>query len=873
MPELRPIVIRGARAHNLKNVSVTLPAGRLVVVTGVSGSGKSSLAFDTLYAEGNRRYLESLSTYARQFLGEMKRAECDRIDGLSPAIAIEQKTVAKNPRSTVGTVTEIYDHLRLLWARVGRAHCPKCDRPLERATPSDVVERILEAPGRKSTFLAPMVRGEKGTFSKSIERLRREGYQRIRLDGVLHDLTDLPQAQKTVRHDLDCVVDVFTPTTERRARVAEAVERSFRLAGGLVILDAEGGAERAFYESAICPKHGTSSPELDPKHFSFNSPHGACPRCDGLGVLLGELPPRDRFGRRKIELHIEWEEFLNLPPCPACGGARLAPIPRHVRVASKRLPEIARMPMEDLDDFLAGLKWSPREAMIAERILEESRARLAFLKNVGLGYLTIDRAAATLSGGEAQRIRLAAQLGSRLQGVLYCLDEPSIGLHPSDTERLLATLEGLRDLGNTVVVVEHDQETIERADWVVDIGPGAGRHGGTVIAEGTPETIRRSERSLTGAYLSGRRRIEVPATRRTPRGFFTLAHAARNNLKDLTVRFPIGTLVSVTGVSGSGKSSLVLDTLLPALHKTAGAENLSGHEVFEKTVVIDQAPIGRTSRSNPATYTGIFTHIRELFSRTPEARARGYEGGRFSFNVKGGRCGACDGAGSILVEMHFLPDVHTPCEKCGGARYNPETLEIKYRGKNIADVLAMTVEEALEFFTNHTTIRRGVEMMRDVGLGYLTLGQGAPTLSGGEAQRLKLATELQRVSHGKSLYLLDEPTTGLHFEDIRCLLGVLDRFADRGDTVLVIEHHPDVIAHSDWVIDLGPGGGNKGGEIVAEGPPEAVADARTFPRSLTGRSVREVLDRAPRAARGGRSDGRPVGPRAESKRRKKPARA
>jgi excinuclease ABC subunit A len=941
------ILIKGARAHNLKNINVFLPHNSLIVITGVSGSGKSSLAFDTLYAEGQRRYVESLSTYARQFLGQMDKADVDSIDGLSPAIAIEQRTTQRNPRSTVGTVTEIHDHLRLLWARVGVAHCPKCGREVVAMPPERITDSILgSAAGSKVMILSPIASGKKGTFRKELADLKRQGFTRLKIDNEVVRAEDVLELKKTFRHDIAVIVDRIVANSENRSRIQDAVEIALKAGQGLVAVETEGAAAvpRAIYsEHAACPDCGIGIEPLDPKHFSFNSPHGACADCAGLGVhfevdpekvvgdpdlsikegaLLpwGENPHLKWYGKvlyrmaidekfdigapwkslpRKIretivtggggatkEYEISWksqkitakvktkfecvvdnltrryrettsgyirewiEGFMSMRTCSSCRGERLKPTSRAVRVSGVRLAELLHYTVDEVDGWLTSIALDVTRTRIAERVIGELRSRLGFLTEVGLGYLTLERNAATLSGGEAQRIRLATQLGSRLRGVLYVLDEPSIGLHPADTEALLRTLKDLRDLGNTVVVVEHDRETIEAADHIIDMGPGAGRHGGEITAEGTPREIEASKFSLTGAYLSGRKRIEHNETPRAARGELTIAGVRTNNLKKVTVAVPLGQLVCVTGVSGSGKSSLIMDTLVPAILRKLGMsaeppgpfDSLKGVENIEKLISIDQSPIGRTSRSNPATYTGVFTMVRDIFAMTRDARERGYKPGRFSFNVKGGRCEECHGDGTKTVEMHFLPDVYVPCEVCHGRRYNRETLEVKYKGKSIADVLEMTIEEAREFFAPVPGIKKWLEMLFEVGLGYLQLGQSAPTLSGGEAQRLKLASELGKSSKGRTLYVLDEPTTGLHLEDIRVLIRVLDRLVDRGDTVLVVEHHPDVMTHSDTLIDLGPGSGVKGGEIVVIGTPREVA---AEPRSLTGKTLRIMLGDSP----------------------------
>ncbi len=938
------LVVRGAREHNLRDVTVELPRERLVVFTGISGSGKSSLAFDTIYAEGQRRYVESLSAYARQFLGLMEKPDVDAIEGLSPAIAIEQKTISRNPRSTVGTVTEVYDYLRLLWARVGVPHCPECGRAVERQSATQIVDRILGLPGgTRVEVLAPLVRGRKGEFRELFEKARKEGFVRVRVDGTTHDLSDPPKLNRYENHDVSVVVDRLVVREDDRSRLADSVETALRTSGGTVELLEHGGgdapASHLFSESHACAHCGTSIPELEPRQFSFNSPYGACPECDGLGtrrevsaelvvadpsisilegVILpwgepsghlkssvlpalaeayefdpkrpwGTLPQEVRdailFGSGKMKILFPyrrggkdrsyteaWEgvvpgvqrryaetssdavreqlsEFMTALPCGACGGTRLRPASRSVTVEGRSLGEIGELSVGDALAFFEGIH--PGEgafARISAPILKEVRDRLRFLDDVGLRYLTLGRSADTLSGGEGQRIRLATQIGSRLVGVLYVLDEPSVGLHQRDNDRLLDTLKALRDLGNTVLVVEHDEDTIRAADWVVDLGPGAGVHGGEVVAEGPPEVVAASEASLTGAYLRGERRIEVPAARRpaSPERALVVRNARGHNLKGVDAAIPLGCFVAVTGVSGSGKSSLVNETLYRALarhfHRARDLplshDGLDGLDGIDKVIEVDQAPIGRTPRSNPATYTGVFTPIRSLFAELPESQMRGYAPGRFSFNVKGGRCESCSGDGLVKIEMHFLPDVYVPCDVCRGKRYNRETLDVQYRGKTIADVLAMTVEEALAFFQPVPKIREKLQTLSDVGLGYLRLGQAATTLSGGEAQRVKLATELSKRATGRTLYILDEPTTGLHFEDVRVLLDVLHELVDRGNTVVVIEHNLEVVKTADWVLDLGPEGGSGGGRIVAAGTPEAVA---ANPASVTGRYLEAMV--------------------------------
>jgi excinuclease ABC subunit A len=934
----REIQIHGAREHNLRGIDVRIPRDRLVVITGLSGSGKSSLAFDTIYAEGQRRYVESLSAYARQFLEQMSKPDVDAIEGLSPAISIEQRTVGRNPRSTVGTITEISDHLRLLYARVGEPHCWSCGRPISSQTVQQMTDRILElSEGTRVQILAPVIRGRKGTYRKELESFRKQGFARVRVDGELRELSDEIRLARQVAHDIDLVVDRVAVRPAARSRVADSLETALGRADGLAVVDVGPGREDwLLSEKNACVVCGLSFPEIAPRLFSFNSPRGACPECSGLGTLdafdpervvpdaerpladaiepwgRGRRRPRyyaqlvaalaEHFGvstdtpwrelpaaaRREI-LHgtrepisfelarggrrrrvrrgwdgvlgelarrrdaggdaarAELARYTTPQPCPACGGARLRPEARAVTVGGLSLPELSALPLSRVADWLDGLALPPRQAAVAERVLREIRERLRFLAEVGLDYLALDRPAASLSGGEGQRIRLATQVGSSLLGVLYVLDEPSIGLHARDHRRLLASLERLRDQGNSVLVVEHDEDTIRAADWVVDMGPGAGIHGGEIVAEGAPEAIAADPRSLTGAYLSGRRAIPVPAVRRAPGPrSLVLRGCSEHNLKGIDFRLPLNLFVVVTGVSGSGKSTLVNDTLHRALAgRLHGAKQpagrfdaLEGVGHLDKVVDVDQSPIGRTPRSNPATYTGAFDAIRRLFSQVPESRVRGYGPGRFSFNVKGGRCESCRGDGLLRVEMHFLPDIFVTCEVCRGRRYNRETLEVAYKGRTIADVLDMSVEEALVFLENVEAVRRPLQMLHDVGLDYLHLGQPATTLSGGEAQRIKLSRELARRSTGRTLYILDEPTTGLHFADVEKLLGVLLRLVELGNTVLVIEHHLDVVKTADWVIDLGPEGGEAGGAVVVEGPPEQVA---AHPTSHTGRVLRRLF--------------------------------
>ncbi len=939
------LVVHGAREHNLKDVTVRLPRNSLICITGLSGSGKSSLAFDTIYAEGQRRYVESLSAYARQFLQMMEKPDVDSIEGLSPAISIDQKTTSRNPRSTVGTVTEIYDYLRLLYARVGRPHCPICGRPIAGQSLDQIVEQVLALePGTRFTVNAPVARDRKGEFKDVLEELRRDGFTRVKVDGEQRLLEEPIELDKKFKHTIEVVVDRLVMKADLRQRLTQSIETATSLADGLVAIDlVDAGEQLVFSENFACPEHGVSLPELEPRIFSFNSPHGACPRCTGLGAQLeidpdlvvpdsslsigdGALIPwavgnggfyesviqavaeryeidldtpwselteeqqgyflygtggervyvtyRNRMGRRRqytmafeglvSSLQRRYretdsshqreriEEYMSFRPCPVCKGARLKPEVLAVTVGELSIHGFTKMSVTRALAFLDGLELTRTEELIGHRIVKEIRERLTFLDNVGVGYLQLDRAAKTLSGGEAQRLRLATQIGSQLVGVLYILDEPSIGLHQRDNGKLIDTLERLRDLGNTVLVVEHDEQMMRSADWLVDMGPGAGEHGGEVVAEGLAKKIERTKGSVTGQFLSGERRIAIPPRRTEDRGRFTVHGAAMHNLKGIDVEFPVGKFVCVTGVSGSGKSTLVNEIVYKALAnrlnrmrvKPGDHESVEGIECFDKVIDIDQTPIGRTPRSNPATYTDLFTHVRELYSLTPEAKVRGYKPGRFSFNVRGGRCETCKGDGTIKIEMHFLPDVYVPCETCHGRRYNRETLEVRFKGKSIADVLEMSVEEALRFFAKIPKLRRRLQTLHDVGLDYIKLGQPATTLSGGEAQRVKLAAELSKVATGKTLYILDEPTTGLHFADIEKLLEVLQRLVDSGNTVLVIEHNLDVIKQSDWIVDLGPEGGEAGGELIVAGTPEDVAEVE---ESSTGQFLRQVLD-APAAA-------------------------
>lgn len=935
------IIIHGARAHNLKNIDITIPKNKLVVVTGLSGSGKSSLAFDTLYAEGQRRYVESLSAYARQFLGQMDKPDVDSIDGLSPAISIDQKTTSHNPRSTVGTVTEINDFLRLLWARVGIPICPNDNIPITSQSPEQMVDRVLELPERtRLQILSPVIRDKKGTQKKVFETIKREGFVRVQVDGETYDLDSVPELDKNKKHTVNVVIDRIIIKEGIRSRLFDSFESALRLSDGYAIADVIGGDPIPFSEQYACPICGFTVGELEPRLFSFNAPTGACPECEGLGLKLevdidlvvpdrtktlkeraivpwnpissqyypqmleqfcksvgidmdtpfNKLPKKQQqqilYGNGETPFHFHYEndfggirdvdvpfegvinnisrryretnsdftreqmrKYMTELPCPVCHGYRLNQRALAVKIDGRNIGEVSALSISDSLEFFKSIKLSAQKNEIAKPILKEIIDRLTFMKNVGVEYLTLSRSARTLSGGEAQRIRLATQIGSNLSGVMYVLDEPSIGLHQRDNDRLIESLKAMRDLGNTLVVVEHDEDTMRAADYIVDIGPGAGENGGQVMAAGTPKQIMRSRKSLTGQYLSGKKFIPVPQERRGGNGKkITITGAAENNLKDITVDFPLGEFICVTGVSGSGKSTLVNMILKRVLAqklnnnsaKPGKYKSISGVENIEKVINIDQSPIGRTPRSNPATYTGVFDDIRELFAQTNQAKMRGYTKGRFSFNVKGGRCEACRGDGIIKIEMNFLPDVYVPCEVCHGTRYNSETLEVEYKGKNIAEVLNMTVSEALEFFSAIPKIKRKLQTIEDVGLGYVHLGQPATTLSGGEAQRMKLAAELHRQSHGKSFYILDEPTTGLHMDDIKRLLAVLQRLVDMGNTVLVIEHDLDVVKSADWLIDLGPEGGAGGGNVVATGTPEQVAEVKG---SYTGKYLKEMLER------------------------------
>ncbi len=936
------IKIRGASEHNLKNINLDIPRDELVVLTGLSGSGKSSLAFDTIYAEGQRRYMESLSSYARQFLGQMEKPKVESIEGLSPAISIDQKSTNHNPRSTVGTVTEIYDYLRLLYARIGIPHCPKCGREIKKQTVDEMVDIIMKLPERtKIQLLAPVVRGRKGEHSKLIDRTRRSGYVRIRIDGNMYDLSEDIKLDKNIKHNIEIVVDRIIIKPDIEKRLTDSIETVLQLSGGLMTVDVAEGKPLTFSQNFACPDCGISIEEIEPRSFSFNNPFGACPECYGLGykqefnidlmipdqslslnqgaisvmgwqssgqkgsythAMLEALSESYGFsldtpfkdlpediknvilygtGGRKVRVHYEskfgrgnihdvafeglmentnrrykesysaemkaaYEEYMSKITCPLCKGQRLKASSLSVTVGNKNIFEMTDCSIENFRKDLDALDLSSMQHKIGDQIIKEIRARVSFLIDVGLNYLTLSRATATLSGGEAQRIRLATQIGSGLVGVAYILDEPSIGLHQRDNDRLLATLKHLRDLGNSVIVVEHDEDTMRAADWVVDIGPGAGEHGGRVVAQGRAEDIMKCPESLTGQYLSGKMKIEVPSVRREPKGYLRVLGAAENNLKNIDVDIPLGVFTCVTGVSGSGKSSLVNEILYKTLARRLNrakiipgkCRDIVGTEMLDKVICIDQSPIGRTPRSNPATYTGVFDLIRDLFAATPDAKERGYGKGRFSFNVKGGRCEACSGDGIIKIEMHFLPDVYVPCEVCGGKRYNRETLEVKYKGKSIYDVLDMTVEEALEFFKNVPSIERKIRTLYDVGLSYIKLGQPSTELSGGEAQRIKLATELSKRSTGKTIYILDEPTTGLHFADVHKLIQILHRLSEGGNTIVVIEHNLDVIKTADYIIDIGPEGGAGGGTVIAKGTPEEVADN---PVSYTGKYLKPYL--------------------------------
>ena len=941
MPQ-KNIIVKGAREHNLKNVDVEIPRDKLVVFTGLSGSGKSSLAFDTIYAEGQRRYVESLSSYARQFLGQMEKPQVDYIEGLSPAISIDQKTTSKNPRSTVGTVTEIYDYLRLLYARIGIPHCPVCGREISRQTVDDIVDSVLELPeGTRIQVMAPIARGKKGQFVKELESAKKDGYVRVRVDGIIYDLSEKIELDKNKKHNIEIVVDRLVVKDSIRSRLADSIETATGLSDGILLVDVIDGEEKLYSLDYACPEHGVSIEELEPRMFSFNNPFGACPTCSGLSVFMkpdpdlivpdknlslrqgaikasgwnnadggtiaqmymegiankydftldtpfkdipadgvdaimygtkGEklkLTRRNEYGtgsymtafegicnnieRRYKETTSDWsraelEQCMSTVKCSECHGARLRKESLCVTVGGINIDEFANKSIVKAIEFLDSLTLTDREQMIAKLIVKEIKDRLTFLRSVGLGYLTLARSSASLSGGESQRIRLATQIGSSLVGVLYILDEPSIGLHQRDNEKLLNTLRNLRDIGNTLIVVEHDEDTMRAADYIVDVGPGAGIHGGNIVCTGTAEDIMNCKESITGQYLSGRKKIPVPAKRRKGNGkSLKIIGARENNLKNIDAEIPLGEFVCITGVSGSGKSSLIneilykrLVTELNGAKKVAGAHtDILGIDNLDKVIAIDQSPIGRTPRSNPATYTGVFNDIRDLFASTAEAKARGYKANRFSFNVKGGRCEACQGDGIVKIEMHFLADIYVPCDVCKGARYNRETLEVKYKGKNIYDVLEMTVEEGLEFFSSIPKIKRKLQTLYDVGLGYVKIGQPATTLSGGEAQRVKLSTELSRRSTGKTVYILDEPTTGLHTADVHKLIEVLHRLVDNGNSVIVIEHNLDVIKTADWILDLGPEGGDEGGEIIAQGTPEQVAATEG---SYTGQYLKKLLN-------------------------------
>lgn len=934
------IIIKGAKEHNLKNVDLELPRDKLIVMTGLSGSGKSSLAFDTIYADGQRRYIESLSSYARMFLGQMEKPNVESIEGLSPAISIDQKTTSKNPRSTVGTVTEIYDYLRLLYARIGIPHCPVCGKEIRQQTVDQITDRVMELEkGTKIQIMAPIVRGRKGEYAKELESIRKQGYVRVRIDGIMYDVSEQVKLEKNKKHNIEVVVDRLVVKDEIKSRLTESIETAGTLSGGIVFVDVVGQEELHFSQNYACPEHGISIEELNPRMFSFNNPYGACKRCTGLGFYMSIdedliIPDRDlsisenaikasgwnyapgtmaqmymdglanHYGfsvdvpikdlpehainlvlygsnGEKFPVHRPWEggkseyltdfegivnnlerrfretssqyskdeisDYMSEVECPECHGQRLRKEALSVTVSGKNINDFCNMSVTQALDFANKMELTARERMIADQILKEIRSRLGFLQSVGLDYLKLSRASSTLSGGESQRIRLATQIGSSLVGVLYILDEPSIGLHQRDNDRLIATLKELRDVGNTVIVVEHDEDTMRAADYLVDVGPGAGVHGGEIVAAGTVDDIIRSERSVTGQYLSGKMKIPVPVQRRKQDGrFLTIHGAAENNLKNIDVNIPIGLFTCVTGVSGSGKSSLVNEIiykyLVAKLNRArvrAGKfDNATGLEFLDKVIDIDQSPIGRTPRSNPATYTGLFTDVRDLYASTNDAKMKGYSSGRFSFNIKGGRCEACEGDGVIKIEMHFLPDIYVPCEVCGGKRYNRETLEVKYKGKSIYDVLEMTVEEGLEFFSSIPKLARKLQTLYDVGLGYVKIGQPATTLSGGEAQRVKLATELSKRPTGKTIYILDEPTTGLHTDDVAKLIDIMQRLADGGNTVVVIEHNLDVIKTADHIIDLGPEGGDNGGYIIAEGTPEEVAKNK---KSYTGKYLKKML--------------------------------
>ena len=935
------IVVKGVRVHNLKNIDITLPRDKLIVMTGLSGSGKSSLAFDTIYAEGQRRYVESLSSYARQFLGQMDKPDIDSIEGLSPAISIDQKTTSRNPRSTVGTVTEIHDYLRLLYARAGTPHCPKCGRVIRQQTVDQIVDQVLALPERtRIMVLAPIVRGRKGEYVKLLEDMARKGYVRARIDGELYELSDTPPINKNQKHTIEIVIDRLIVREDIQKRLTDSLETAMRLGGSLAVVSVIDGEDMLFSQSYACPDCGVSIEELTPRMFSFNNPYGACPTCSGLGMLLkidpaNIIPDPEKtlnegairvtgwdssedggsmshmyleglakhygfsldepvknlsedvlnklyYGTQNEKITLEYERegrmsrfsapfegiitnlerryrettsdamkeiyesYMVSTPCPECGGKRLKKESLAVTVGEKNIAEVSDMAVRDAVKFFESVRLTEKEALIARQILKEVNSRLGFLRDVGLDYLTLSRSACTLSGGEAQRIRLATQIGSSLVGVLYILDEPSIGLHQRDNQKLLSTLKHLRDLGNTLIVVEHDEETMLSSDYIVDIGPGAGANGGRVVAQGTPEEIMENPDSITGQYLSGARRVPIPEFRRKPSGLLTVKNARANNLRGVDVSFPLGTVTCVTGLSGSGKSSLVNEILFKALSRTLNRsherpgphDGIEGVDQLDKIIAIDQSPIGRTPRSNPATYTGLFDLIREIFASTADAKARGYKTNRFSFNVKGGRCEACSGDGIIRVEMHFLPDVYVPCEVCGGHRYNRETLEVRYKGKNIYEVLDMTIDEALEFFAPLPKLANKLQTMSDVGLGYVKLGQPSTQLSGGEAQRVKLATELSRRATGRTLYVLDEPTTGLHMADVERLNEIVQRLADAGNTLVIIEHNLDVIKTADYVIDMGPEGGDRGGTVVAKGTPEEVA---CVPESYTGQFLKNIL--------------------------------